>query len=140
MPRNAKRPGPERRGGPRVGVEGRNYGNRTDLAMNARQTAPHVVSAAATAPEMSAPVASAAPVAPSPTPMPDLAGPTRYPDRPIHHGLSTGPGAGPEALGLGADPNRDRLRRLLPVWELMASQPGSSQTLRMLVRQIRGGV
>lgn len=140
MPRKAKSNG-ENRGGARVGVEGRDYGNRTDLAMNARQAAPHVVSAAATPPEMSAPATSAtSPVAPSPGPMPDLSGPSRYPDRPIHHGLSTGPGAGPDALGIGADPNRDRIKRLLPVWELMASQPGSSQSLRMFVRQMRGGV
>lgn len=132
MPRKVKQA--DNRGGPRQGVQGRAYAQRSDLNNGQRTQPAHVVEAAATAP-LVAPTGTPAAL----PPMPDLRGPTAYPNRPVQHGLSTGPGAGPEVTGLGMDPNRDRLKRLLPVWELMASQPGSSQALRQFVRQVRGG-
>lgn len=57
---------------------------------------------------------------------------------PVTAGLPVGPGPGPEALGMGFEPERDRLRDYLPMLELVASQPGSSSALRQLVRTIRG--
>lgn len=58
---------------------------------------------------------------------------------PVTAGLPVGPGPGPEVLGMGFEPERDRLRDYLPTLELLASQPGSSSALRQLVRTIRGG-
>ena len=83
-----------------------------------------------------------APVAAPPAmPLVPLDAESQYPEEPLTSGLPVGPGPGPEVLGFGAGaPDTDRLRRMLPTLELMASQRGSSQALRQLVRTIRGGV
>jgi hypothetical protein len=73
----------------------------------------------------------------------DLVGfdaPTQQPDTPVTAGAGMGEGPGLEALGLPNQPDED-LRRLvayLPVFEHMASQPGSSKSSRNLVRQLKG--
>lgn len=97
MPR-ARKDG-ENRGGPRQGVQGRRYGNRTDLADAPRQEAPQVQAAAMT------PAPQAAPVGPPPSLGPDQG--SWYPNQPVTHGLSTGPGAGREVLGIGSTPSMD---------------------------------
>ncbi len=73
-------------------------------------------------------------------PTADLNAPSERVEEPWTHGLSVGPGAGPEALGMDVNPNREKLMAYLPTLELMASQPGSSAALRQLVRTVRGGV
>ena len=89
------------RGGRRQGAPGRSYTNRTDLALN---RAPQVGTDTAAAGGIKAPAAPAAPMAP-PTPMvtpdmvPSLTDPTARPNEPVTHGLSYGPGGGPEAIG-----------------------------------------
>lgn len=60
------------------------------------------------------------------------------PDVPVTDGASAGPGAGLEALGSGApDPGLQRQKMYLPVWEFLANQPGSSDSARNLIRQIK---
>lgn len=90
MPRRAKRA--ENRGGVRQGVQGTAYANRSDLNEGPRVQRPHVAAAAAAPP----PAVVAGAQAPA---MPNLMGETWYPDRPVTHGMPTGPGAGPEVLG-----------------------------------------
>lgn len=82
------------RGGDRQALEGTPISNRTDLLEQPRLTAPHVRDAAA---ESMATV-TALPGAGA-GPPPNLMGESWYPDRPVTHGMPTGPGAGPEALG-----------------------------------------
>jgi hypothetical protein len=66
--------------------------------------------------------------------------PTQQPDVPVTAGADSGPGPGPEALGLPNQPDDDmrRLIAYLPVFEHMANQPGSSSAARNLVRTLKG--
>lgn len=143
MPRAKK----ENRGGDRQGYQGKAYPNRDDLNNGPRTTRPHVAQAANGGrrdllAEVDAMVAAdrqqAQPPA-APQPMPDLSGGTRYPDRPITNGLSTGPGAGPEVLGI-VPQNLERFRPLLPALELAASMPDVSVEARNFVRRLRGAL
>lgn len=60
------------------------------------------------------------------------------PEVPVTDGASVGPGAGMEALGASApDPGLQRQKMYLPVWEFLANQPGSSDSARNLIRQIK---
>lgn len=142
------------RGGRRSGRDGKAYGNRTDLNVVRSQTVPgqQYGQAAAQMRSMSA-VPMGTPTAPSPAggmgaapaapPPPSLAfdRPTEYPDRPITNGLSTGPGAGPEILGLqenAPDPDLIEMVKHLPALEMMAMLPSSTPTFRNFVRRVRG--
>lgn len=64
---------------------------------------------------------------------------TQQPGTPITDGAALGPGAGPESLGLtmAEDEDTKKLVEYLPVWEMMANQPGSSRATRNLVRQLK---
>jgi hypothetical protein len=66
--------------------------------------------------------------------------PSQMPDEPITAGAAAGAGPGLEALGLPNQPDEDmkKLVAYLPVFELMASQPGASKAARNLVREIKG--
>ena len=70
--------------------------------------------------------------------------PTDFPAEPVTEGLSTGPGAGPESLGLPAaptgDPDLQVLARYLPALEMMANQPTASVATRNFIRRLRGAV
>ena len=68
-----------------------------------------------------------------------LSGPSRRPNEPVTAGLSTGPGPGPEALGLQdqTDPDLVALAPYLPALELMANGPGATVQSRNLVRRLR---
>lgn len=48
-----------------------------------------------------------------------LAAPTAYPDRPVTHGLTQGPGAGPEVLQGAGD-----IAAGAPIWRLLAQASG----------------
>ena len=89
------------RGGRRQGTPGKAYSNRTDLALNrAPQTGLSTAAAGGIAPP-AAPRPAAPPPAAFTTPdmVPDLTDPTARPGEPVTHGLSFGPGGGPEAIG-----------------------------------------
>lgn len=145
MPR-ARKPGS---GGARQGEPGRAYANRTDLsgsytgqqygqATAQRQSMQAVPVAAPGGP--SAPVPAPASTAPPPGSAGPFNRPTDRPGEPVTAGLPIGPGAGPEAMGMG-DSTQEDLRTLapyLPTLELLTSQPGSSVTTRNLVRRLRG--
>lgn len=62
------------------------------------------------------------------------------PDEPVTAGAAAGPGAGPEALGLGpqADPGIQYLRSQIPMFEAAAGLPQSSFGFRQFVRRLRG--
>jgi len=60
------------------------------------------------------------------------------PDVPVTDGAAMGPGQGLEGLGPQApDPGVERQKMYLPVWEFLANQPGSSDSARNLIRQIK---
>lgn len=113
------------RGGRRAGKPGAKYPNRTDLALSPR-TAPvakipgqgYGAQAAQTRAQQAVPAGlpPAPPFAPPPTApniMARLAAPTERPDEPFHTGLPTGPGPGPEILGLADPAPSAALRRWL---------------------------
>lgn len=115
MPRNG-------RGGARTGRPGVSYPNRSDLhtplpaqapagqeygARLAQLQAQQAVPIAPAPPGGTAapggggapPAAGAPPPGPAPGEVMPLGAPSQRPDEPVTHGLPTGPGAGPEALG-----------------------------------------
>lgn len=145
----------ENRGGARQGTPGKAYSNRTDLngtqpvqagpsqgygqraALERMQQAVPLPQAR---PAATPAAPQAAPPTPPPTP-PDFFAPTARPDQPVTAGLSTGEGPGPEILGLPMEePGMANLAKYLPVLELAASRPGSSEQLRNFVRRVRGNV
>ena len=67
---------------------------------------------------------------------------TTRPDEPVTAGAASGPGPGPEALGLPNQEDQDMqaLGAYLPVFEHMANQPGASSGMRQLVRAIKGAM
>lgn len=73
---------------------------------------------------------------------PGLDAPTQQPGTPVTDGAASGPGAGPEALGLPVQQDQDMqaLTAYLPVFEHMANQPGASAAFRNMTRQIKGSV
>jgi hypothetical protein len=124
-------------GGPRQGTPGKAYPNRTDMQM------PKVVPGqqygqAAMQAQAQQMMPMAAPAAVPPGSLPPLAGPTRRPNEPVTAGLPSGPGPGPEALG--AVPQGEGIRRLMPVLELLASQPDADPAAVNFVRRLRGAL
>lgn len=73
---------------------------------------------------------------------PAFGAPTQQPDVPVTDGAASGPGAGPEALGLPVQQDQDMqaLTKYLPVLEHMANQPGASAAARNMVRAIKAQV
>jgi hypothetical protein len=71
---------------------------------------------------------------------PVFGAPSQQPDTPVTDGAVSGPGAGPEALGLPAQEDQDMqaLKAYLPVFEHLANQPGSSSSARNMVRYLKG--
>lgn len=124
------------RGGKRQGTAGKAYGNRTDLnapkppatqftgqPYGARLQQEQAQQAVPTGPTQVPPPAPMAPGPPSPAPgeAGALTRPTERPGEPVTHGLPTGPGAGPEALGPGfnaGDPITMRIRALYSQYPL----------------------
>lgn len=160
MVRRRKPPdGRANNGGARQGTPGTAYANRSDLAAQPVATAKGQEYGKATAqaeaqravplaqmPPPPTAQASAAPppgsfAGPYPGEVTGLDAPTERPREPLTHGLSIGPGGGPEVLGPEpADPDLESMRQYLPALELMASQPNSSPTARAFVRRLRGSM
>lgn len=144
------------RGGRRQGVQGRAYGNRTDLSMNARplpvQTAtnqPYGVAGAQAAGQAVVPLAptpqpgaAGAPGAGavSPTPAPGSLGafdrPSDRPNEPITHGAPFGPGGGPEVMGMEKPILDTTISNLLST---LAAQSGSTELAELAQHSLRLG-
>lgn len=67
--------------------------------------------------------------------------PTQRPNEPVTAGAASGPGPGPEALGITPPQQNDiaKLQSYLPMLNYMANQEGASWALRNIVRIIKGG-
>lgn len=66
--------------------------------------------------------------------------PSQQPDTPVTDGAASGPGAGPEALPTALNPDDQRTQSYLIALEFMANMPGSSDSARNLVRQMKSQV
>jgi hypothetical protein len=73
----------------------------------------------------------------SPEDSPMLLDPTNRPSEPITAGLNSGPGPGPEILDPRVKETRD-LQKWLPLLDPLVNEPDSSQSVKALVRYIRG--
>ncbi len=150
------------RGGRRKGEPGKPYPNRSDLRgpgtpdipknftgqpYGAAQQQQQAQAAAPAGPPQGAPGPAAA-LGPPPVPAGSLGAFNRASERPgepITAGLPSGPGPGPEALGLREQGNEEdvdltAVARYLPTLELLASLPGASISTRNFVRRLRGSV
>lgn len=99
-------------GGERQGKQGKMYAQRTDLAADRSMTPAPSVTPQAPAPQ---PAISQAPIIPQP-----IDRPTEHPQQDPMHGVSVGPGAGPEALG-ALDPDSDVRSFLYALYDEMPS-------------------
>ena len=111
------------RGGKRVGTPGTTYGNRSDLqqAVRAAPGQPYGAAAQQLQAQQAVPLSQTPPVPPPADPtaaLPALTGPTQRPNEPVTHGLPTGPGAGPKAIGMSApvDPTVNLLKGMMQVY------------------------
>lgn len=128
---------PRGRGGARQGTPGKAYSNRTDMGQNYDMSAGSPASGGMEPPRDTV----SQPVLPVyPDQIPSLTTPTMRPNEPITDGLISGAGRGPEAL-TNFDPRLDETRKLkkwLPLLEPIARQPDTPDSVRTLVRYIRG--
>lgn len=108
------------------------YGDATAMTQT-QQGAPMAASAGGDAPAPGLLAGMALPTGPG------LAAPSQQPGTPVTDGAASGPGAGPEALGVHvqADQDMQALLRYLPVLEHMANVPGASAAGRNAVRSIK---
>jgi hypothetical protein len=123
------------RGGRRQGTPGKAYANRTDMATNYDMEA-----GSPAAGGMQAPVAPPQ-MGPSPDDIPSLTTPTQRPGEPITAGLGLGPGPGRKAL-TGFDPRAQETamiaQRWGPMMDILANDPETPDSVRMLARYIKG--
>ncbi len=112
-------------GGPRQGVQGKAYANRSDL--NAKPRLP------ATGRPVSSP-AGLPSGAPAPEPVP-LGAPTARPGEPVTAGLPVGPGPGPEVLGDVALGGRDDTLAFLRALWIETEHPG----IAALIEEMESG-
>ena len=125
------------RGGRRQGTPGKAYSNRTDMMgqYNMDKGSPAAGGMEPPRDTVSQPVL---PVYPDQ--IPSLDTPTMRPGEAITDGLNSGAGRGPEAM-TNYDPRLDETRALkkwLPLLEPLANQPDTPDSVRTLVRYIRG--
>jgi hypothetical protein len=115
-------------------ASGGDYGDRTDM-IDLQSSAPMEGSAAPSSPPMMA--APQQPMGPMPTPLTD---PSQRPDEPGTHGAASGPGAGPEILGLGQQLQKDTaaMKALLPVIEQAANRDPDFTSMRLFVQYLKG--
>lgn len=122
------------RGGKRQGTPGKGYANRTDLGLQPDMAKDTAASGGMTAPQGAQPL----PVYPEDTPM--LTDPTNRPMEAISAGLMSGEGPGPEAM-TNFDPRMAEtaaLKKWLPILNPLADDPDTADSVRTLVRYIRG--
>ena len=122
------------RGGPRQGTPGKGYSNRTDLDTNYNNSTSAASGGIKPAPTQN-PIL---PVYPDETP--NLMDPTNSPGEPVTAGLKSGAGPGPESM-TGFDPRvteTQALRRWLPLLEPIIAQPETPDSVKILVRYIKG--
>lgn len=128
---------PRGRGGKRQGTPGKGYTNRTDLGVNYNMEDGKSPAAGG----VEAPKRDAAPVLPVyPEEIPSLDMPTMRPDEPLTDGLPMGMGRGREAM-TNYDPRlteTQALKRWLPILEPIGRQPDTPDSVRTLIRYIRG--
>lgn len=126
------------RGGKRQGTPGRGYANRTDLGTDPNMAQNTAGTGGMTAPAPQQQPQQAPPMTRSPEDSPMLLDPTMRPNEPLTAGISSGPGPGPEALGL--DPrvtDTARMKKWLPVLKPFISQPDTPDSVKILYRYIR---
>lgn len=127
---------PRGRGGARQGTPGKGYSNRTDMMTNYDETKDTAASGGMEAPDSAQPY-----VGMSPDDLPSITTPTQRPDEPITSGLGLGPGPGREAL-TGFDPRAQETEMLAKKWgpmmQILANDPETPDSVRMLARYIRG--
>ena len=130
------------RGGRRQGTPGRGYSNRTDLGMRPDMSQNTAASGGIVAPAPTPAPQEPALVGPpgrSPDDSPMLLSPSQRPGEPVTAGLSTGPGSGPEALGI--DPRAAEtmlMKKWLPMLEPIVDEPDTPDSVKMLYRYMRG--
>jgi hypothetical protein len=69
-----------------------------------------------------------------------LTDPTMRPDEPLTAGMATGPGPGPEVLGL--DPrvaDTVKMKKWLPILRPIIDDPETPESVKMLYRYVRSG-
>jgi hypothetical protein len=124
------------RGGKRQGTPGKAYSNRTDMGMNYDMEAGTPASGGIEAPAQAPPM-----MGPSPDDLPSITTPTQRPGEPITAGLSLGAGPGREAL-TGFDPRAQETAMLAKKWgpmmNVLANDPETPDSVRMLARYIKG--
>jgi hypothetical protein len=124
------------RGGKRQGTPGKAYSNRTDMGMNYDMEAGTPASGGIEAPAQAPPISG-----PSPDDLPSITTPTQRPGEPITAGLSLGAGPGREAL-TGFDPRAQETAMLAKKWgpmmNVLANDPETPDSVRMLARYIKG--
>jgi hypothetical protein len=124
------------RGGKRQGTPGKAYSNRTDMGMNYDMEAGTPASGGIEAPAQAPPISG-----PSPDDLPSITTPTQRPGEPITAGLSLGAGPGREAL-TGFDPRAQETAMLAQRWgpmmNILANDPETPDSVRMLARYIKG--
>lgn len=124
------------RGGRRQGMPGKAYTNRTDMMTNYDMEAGSPAAGGVEVP-------SAPPARPGLTPddIPSLTTPTQRPGEPITAGLPMGAGPGREAL-TGFDPRAQETEMLAQKWgpmmDILANDPETPDSVRMLARYIKG--
>lgn len=137
MPRSGKGGG-ENRGGPRQLPPGKASATRTDLNAAPRSAGTMKVPGQ-TYGDQAAQVRrqQAVPMGPAARP-PALTEPSQRPQEPLTAGLPSGPGPGPEALGMSkASPDMMRLREYLPALAAVAATPGATAEFRNHYRRLR---
>lgn len=122
------------RGGKRQGTPGTAYANRTDLAQN---MAPDTTGSAARG---GMPLDQVGPPTRTPDDSPMLLNPTSRPGEPITAGLATGPGPGPEALGMDTRPQETQAlaRKWMPLLQPVIEDADTPDSVKMMFRYLRG--
>lgn len=123
------------RGGRRQGQPGVAYSNRVDLLQN-RDNAGSAAGGGFTPAAQPATPQMAA----YPEDSPGLLDPTSRPNEPVTDGLAMGAGRGPSAIP-NTDPRLSEtvaLKKWLPLLEPMANDPATPDSVRTLIRYIRG--
>ena len=72
-------------------------------------------------------------------PVTSLYAPTERPQEPITHGIASGPGGGPEVLGM-ASQDSTQYQNAYQLFQMLASNPDASPTLKYLAQRIQQGL